>query len=293
MSIFEIALRPVFLLLPLLLLLTYLLRHRLFLYATASRIEGGGSEHTFVIRNQESVPLDVPLKLSVSTMSNPARITSVRLHCGKQGPTQVDFRPEGHERYVLVVLGIPAMDSWKIVCRANDEAESVRLQLRGWDVKRNGPRWWFPVLSQQGQSIASRRSAVAFELSRPVTQAGIGAIVLLLLAYASAVRTLSIESAHYFDTMLIGPFMRWVWAHSPTWNWRLDAWLLGGLLASAAVTLWLNTRGRPRPVPLGYLGDEYLHEVFDRYNSEAMLLERATSPRPAERHRELETEHDD
>jgi hypothetical protein len=293
-SIFEIALRPIIVSIVFFSLcayvFTYLLRHRLYFYATAGRRQLGSpdrtvrapAEHVFVIQNLEDVDLGVAFKLSVSTTNNAGRITSVRLYAGKQGPVAGTdrFVPDGYNRFSLVVPSMPALDTWKVVCQSNDEAERMRLTLRGWDVRRNVRRSWFPVLSPRGMSITSRSAAVQRELTRPARRVAGMCLLITVLMYLWWVKVLA--AGHGLKSGLAGlrAVAAYVYGLCVPLSLQVDGVVVTVLLIVGLFAVFMALQHEGLPIPLGYLGDESIEPVLRRYDSRREAAGPGSPPDP-------------
>lgn len=265
LQVLEVALNPIWLLFGFGFLLTYLLRHRLYLYAMAGEPRGGKREHIFILQNLEDVDLGVQLELALSTTSDAGRIRKITLYAGKQGPPERTFTPAGRERRALTVLGMAALDTWKIVCKTDDEAERVRLVVRGWDVRRNQPRSWLPAISGNGISITSTAAGVQRELTRPANRVAWLCLAMVLLVYSSVTHWLS----HIAPVVVPFAIMRRLSAHIvsliPPLDWRVDAPILLALLVIGGLGVLTTMRRAGIPIPLGYLGDKRLDAVFREF----------------------------
>ena len=271
----EIPISPALLLIFALYIVQFLLRHRLYLYATVGRVESieraSVGEHVFVIQNVEDVDLSAAFRLAISTTNNAGRIQSVEIFSGKQGPANWEFKSDGVERWSLVVLGMPANDTWKIVVQTNGEAECVRLNVRGWDLRRKETRWWFPTFALEGITITSRSAAVQRELSRPARGVAWMCLAMLLLIYRMTVIGLSRLSAstagHWWP---IGPWIQRVREIAMPWDRQVDMGIMFVLLILGVLGTLMTVRTWWLPIPLGYLGDPYWTSVFARYSPLSM-----------------------
>lgn len=271
-QIFEVSVIPLTLVVVTLFgyLLTFLLRHRLYLLARASDAVPSGDpihlvrQHVFIIQNLEDTDLTTPLQISVGVSDNAGRIENVRLYCGKQGPLNAEFKEEGLERRVLVVRGMAALDTWKVVCETNDEAEQVRLGIKGWDLRRGVARWWIPTFPRGGVTIRSNPGSVSFIWLRSARRILSAAILLMLLSYSVAVAWLANLRPlgnHWPPFRAISEYLH---ALAPEWRPVYDWSTLGGLILVGIIVGVLIAKERYYELSTGVLGNEYLKGLFEK-----------------------------
>lgn len=274
-------------------LFTYLLRHRLYLYAWARQSAPGKMRHVFVLQNLENVDLTVAMQLQVSTTNNVGLIRDARLECGPAGPRRRDFAcdEQGVQRRTLTVLGMQALDTWKVVVTTNDEAGSVRLRIQGWDVRRDIPRWHVPTMARGGLSIRSHSSGAEREWTRPAKVGVLLAGPLFLYAYVAVVSWLSNDPpAHSWPAML-SVVRSYLWSVTPRWEWKYDGFIMLVMFVVSLIALSMTALGQWRRIFTGYIGDKVVEEEVgctaaleeeDR-RVEAHSRERVTS-KSSERH---------
>ena len=266
---------------------TFVLRHRLYVYAATYRPRRGEVVHVFVVQNLEIIDLDIPLQVQVSTVNNAGDIREIRMHSGKRGPQNWDarssdsrepkrldprfggFEAAGVQRFVRVSNGISALDTWRIECITNEDAKEVRLVLRGWDISRRCERWWVPTFQRGGVHITSRAEDVNNLYTRPVRWIAWVMIALMVVGYLYAIGGLAGITP---GDQLPPPFptiTRYVASVSYPFSASLDLGILGVLIVLGILARRLVMRSHWQDVSLGYLGDPFLHQIVGDTRSTA------------------------
>lgn len=245
-------------------LLTILLRHRIYLYATGVPVGAteGTLRHVFVLQNMEPNDLQVPFQIQVSTVNGAGHIKSVRLYCGRQGPFGQVFEESGHERHVLTSPDFSALETWKVVCETNEDAEEIRLILAGWDLRRRIRRWWAPAIPQGGLRITSRRGEPTRAYSREPETIFWVAVLMLVVGYVAAVR---LGAGVEPPTGWVWPFQQIVdywYGLGAKWRPGLDWPILAALLVLGWIVRRIADRGHWREVALGYLEDKHWRSLL-------------------------------
>lgn len=252
---------------------TFVLRHRLYIYASTYRQKFGSVVHVFVIQNLEIIDLDIPLHLEISTVNNPGQIQRISMQCGKRGPLEqwrtasdppasLGFEPDGMQRWTRVSYGMSALDTWRIACVTNDDAKEVRLVIRGWDLRRKCARWWVPTFQRGGVRITSQMEDINNLYTRPVQWIAWILIGLVVVGYFYVVAGLASIVPSAGMPFLLRQVARYIAGVSYPIRPSLDFVILGGLVVLGVLARRLVMRSHWQDVSLGYLGDPFLHQII-------------------------------
>ncbi len=118
-------------------------RHSLTIHAVRE-----GERFWVTIRNEEDVPLDVPVQMLVSVGAETGRFVRAELVSRiRVLGTETKFQCD--QKFEVILPSLRPFESFEVSLVTNREEGSLKVTLVGWDLDKSRKRWWFPVLTRK------------------------------------------------------------------------------------------------------------------------------------------------